>query len=55
MMTDQYEKAGELLEEASNAPGRRNFRSIIYGTLGDVMQELDHWDRAVDAYSMALR
>ncbi len=55
MMTDQYEKAGELLEEASNAPGRRNFRSIIYGTLGDVMQELDSWDRAVDAYNMALR
>ncbi len=55
MMTDQYELSAELLEEASNAPARRNFRSIIYGTLGDVMQELDRWDQAADAYDMALR
>jgi tetratricopeptide (TPR) repeat protein len=55
MMDNQYEEAAELLEEASNAPARRNFRSIIYGTLGDVNQELDRWNQATEAYSMALR
>jgi tetratricopeptide (TPR) repeat protein len=55
MLNDQPETAVEWLKEASNAPGRRNFRSIIYGTLGDALQDIDRWDEAVEAYEMALR
>ncbi len=55
MLTDRYEEAAEWLEEATIAPSRRNFRSVIYGTLGDVKHQLDHWDDAMEAYEMALR
>ena len=55
MLTDRYEEAEGWLEEASMSPSRRNFRSVIYGTLGDVRHELDLWDDAVEAYDMALR
>ncbi len=55
MLTDRYEEAAEWLEEATMAPSRRNFRSIIFGTLGDVKYQLDNWDDAVEAYEMALR
>lgn len=55
LLTDQPEKAAEWLEKATNAPGQRAFRSVVYGTLGDVKHDLDRWDEAVDAYNMALR
>ncbi|PKD43319.1 tetratricopeptide repeat protein [Rhodohalobacter barkolensis] len=55
MLTDQYESAAEVLDRATALPAQRNFRSVIYGTLGDVQQELDEWSSAVDAYNMALR
>lgn len=55
MFEGQHEQAETWLENASMAPSRRNFRSAIYGTLGDVKQELHKWDETVDAYERALR
>lgn len=55
MLTKQPEKALSYLENAANAPARRNFRSIIYSTLGDARQELERWENVVEAYEMALR
>jgi len=55
MLNDKPEKAREWLEQASYAPSNRNFRSVIHGTLGDVMHDLDRWEDAKDAYEQALR
>jgi tetratricopeptide (TPR) repeat protein len=55
MFDGQHEQAETWLENASMAPSRRNFRSAIYGTLGDVKQQLEKWDETVDAYERALR
>ena len=55
MFTGQHENAELWLMEATVAPARRNFRSIIYGTLGDVRNDLDKWSEAVDAYENAIR
>ncbi len=55
MLTDMPEEALHWLEQASYAPSNRNFRSVIHATLGDVQQELDHWEDARDAYEQALR
>jgi len=55
MLTDRYEEAEEWLQSATMAPSRRNFRSIIHGTLGDVQNELDDWESAESSYTMALR
>lgn len=55
MMTGQYEKAEYWLMEAVNSPSQRTFRSVIYGTLGDVKHELDKWNESEDAYQNAIR
>lgn len=55
MLTDRPERAEEWLEKATQAPAQRNLRSVIYGTLGDVKQDLDNWEEAQEAYEMALR
>jgi len=55
MLTDHYTEAAEWLEKATLMPSRRNFRSIIHGTLGDVYTELNRWDDAVESYENALR
>jgi len=55
MLTDRPEKAEEWLKKATGSPAQRNLRSVIYGTLGDVKQDLDKWDQAKEAYDMALR
>lgn len=55
MFEGQHKQAEIWLENATMAPSRRNFRSAIYGTLGDVKQELEKWQEAVDAYDRALR
>lgn len=55
MFEGQHEQSETWLENASMAPSRRNFRSAIYGTLGDVKQQLEKWDETVDAYERALR
>jgi len=55
MMSDRQEEAAELLKKATSAPAQRNFRSVIYGTYGDVLQDLDRWNEAKEAYDMSLR
>lgn len=55
MFEGQHEQAETWLENATLAPSRREFRSAIYGTLGDVRQELDKWEETVNAYERALR
>lgn len=55
MFKAQHKEAETWLEKATTAPSRRNFRSAIYGTLGDVKQQLDKWEETVDAYERALR
>ena len=55
MLTKQSELAEEWLEKATLAPARRSFRSIIYGSLGDVKQDLDQWEEASESYEKAIR
>jgi tetratricopeptide (TPR) repeat protein len=55
MLTDRHDEARKWLENATLAPAQRNFRSIVYSTLGDVLTELDTWEDAVSAYETALR
>ncbi|REL38799.1 tetratricopeptide repeat protein [Rhodohalobacter sp. SW132] len=55
MLNNRPEEAEIWLEQASYAPSNRNFRSVINGTLGDVLQDLDRWEDARDAYEQALR
>lgn len=55
MLTDRHDEARKWLENATLAPSQRNFRSIVYSTLGDVLTELDTWKEAVSAYENALR
>jgi tetratricopeptide (TPR) repeat protein len=55
MISGEHTNAEKWLTEAAMAPARRNFRSVIYGTLGDVRHELDKWDEAEDAYQNAIR
>ncbi len=55
MFSNQNEIAEKWLIEATMAPARRNFRSIIYGTLGDIRYDLDKWEDAVAAYENSIR
>ena len=55
MLTDQNEAAVEWLENATRAPARRPFKSIIYSTLGDVRGNLGNHERSDEAYELALR
>lgn len=55
MLKNDYESAEKWLEDATTAPGRRAIRSLVYSTLGDVKNDLDKWEEAVDSYEMALR
>jgi tetratricopeptide (TPR) repeat protein len=55
MLLDQSEMAVSVLKRAADAPARRNFRSVIHGSLGDALQDAGRWEEAKDAYEMALR
>lgn len=55
MMMDENSKAEEWLENASRAPARRPFKSVIYGTLGDVRANLENHEESDEAYELALR
>ena len=55
MMMGENSKAEEWLENASCAPARRPFKSIIYGTLGDVRANLEKDESSDEAYELALR
>lgn len=55
LMQGDYEAAVEILERASSAPANRDFKSTVYGSLGDALSSLDRWEDADQAYERALR
>lgn len=55
LLQNDYEAAVEVLERASSAPANRDFRSSVYGTLGDARSSLDRWEAAKEAYERSLR
>lgn len=55
MLNDQNAQAEEWLENASRAPARRPFKSVVYGTLGDVRANLGKQEASDEAYELALR
>src|SRR5690606_13148055 len=55
MLTGRHETAIEWLENATLAPSRSSFRSVIYGTLGDSYTELDQWEQATRTYETAIQ
>ena len=55
MLSDQNKKAEEWLENATRAPARRPFKSVVYSTLGDVRANLEKHEASDEAYELALR
>lgn len=55
LLQDEHEEAIGVLERAASAPANREFRSAVYGTLGDAFSSLDRWEEADQAYERALR
>lgn len=55
MLTEQNNEAEKWLENAARAPARRPFKSIVYGTLGDVRANLEEYKESDEAYELALR
>jgi tetratricopeptide (TPR) repeat protein len=55
MLSDQNKKAEEWLQNATRAPARRPFKSIVYSTLGDVRANLGQHEDSDEAYELALR
>lgn len=53
-LQDQHEEAARWLSAAADLPARAPFRSIIFGTLGDVYATLDDWKKADTAYEEAI-
>ncbi|GAB5410189.1 MAG: tetratricopeptide repeat protein [Balneolaceae bacterium] len=48
-------EASKWLERASRAPSRRPFKSVIYGTLGDVQAGLENYEESDRVYELAIR
>lgn len=55
MLTGRPAEAEIWLDRATLSPARREFRSVVYGAVGDVKQELDKVDEAIQAYERAIR
>lgn len=51
----QSVKAVEWLERSASIPADKNFRSIVFGSLGDTYASSDIWEDAYKAYDRALR
>lgn len=43
------------LQESASIPADRGFRSIVYGSLGDVQASLEQWEEAFSSYKRSLR
>ncbi len=50
-----YNDALVWLNLAAEAPARGNFKSIVYGSLGDTYQSADDWDNAKKSYIESIR
>jgi len=55
MLSDNNEGAEDWLQNASRAPARRPFKSVVYSTLGDVRANLGNHTDSDEAYELALR
>ncbi|MEX2362830.1 MAG: tetratricopeptide repeat protein, partial [Balneolaceae bacterium] len=55
MLKNENSDAEKWLENASRAPARRPFKSLIFGALGDVRANLDKHETSDEAYETALR
>lgn len=53
-MSDDHENAVIWLTMATETPARADFKSIVWGVLGDTHQGADNWPRAVEAYELAI-
>ncbi|MGM0738711.1 MAG: tetratricopeptide repeat protein, partial [Bacteroidota bacterium] len=53
-LQDRHEEALRWLSAAADLPARPPFRSIIFGTLGDLYATLDDWKKADTAYEEAI-
>ena len=53
-LQDDYDEAARHLSAAAELPSRAEFRSIIFGTLGDAYASQDDWDSADTAYEEAI-
>lgn len=53
-LKNDYQKALTWLENSTRAPSEKSFRSVIFGLMGDVYNEMDNWDKAVEVYEKAL-
>ncbi len=53
-LKEQYSEAAKFLSAAAELPSRSQFRSIIFGTLGDAYASLEEWDAADTAYEEAI-
>ncbi len=54
-LLNDYSNAADALSRGASAPANREFRSVVYGSLGDVYAREEDWERADDAYEQALR
>ncbi|MCH8495920.1 MAG: tetratricopeptide repeat protein [Balneolales bacterium] len=52
--TDDTENAISWLNQATEVPARPNFKSVVWGVLGDTYQQADNWPQAVNAYEEAI-
>ena len=55
LLSNNNTSAVNWLEQASRAPSRRPFKSVIYGTLGDAYSGLDNFEDGDRAYELAIR
>jgi tetratricopeptide (TPR) repeat protein len=53
-ITGDPQEAANWLELATEAPARSNFKSIVYGSLGDTYYSLDKFDQAWTSYEKSI-
>lgn len=53
-LTDDNANAIVWLQKATEVPARPNFKSVIWGVLGDTFEGADDWPAAVEAYQQAI-
>lgn len=54
LINQQTDSATTWLQQAAKLPARKTFKSVIYGSLGDALSDLDRWDEAKEAYEQAI-
>jgi tetratricopeptide (TPR) repeat protein len=54
LIQQQTDSAATWLQQAAKLPARKSFKSVIYGSLGDALSDLDRWDDAKEAYEEAI-